>query len=191
MSNYWEQLKDPRWQKVRLKKLEAAEWVCQRCWCDDTMLSVHHKRYVKGRKPWEYQDHELVVLCQPCHESEHALKDLQSELISRLDVDGPASVDDFFSVAAGYIHWQSVDEGLQNASASFAKNSPFQFASGAMLANLLGAFRFTISGLSHVIECLNESESDLKKDLQAVFEKHRILVDPSKQGFRGLGSPEK
>jgi hypothetical protein len=30
-------------------------------------LHVHHKFYVRGRLPWEYQDEELTTLCNWCH----------------------------------------------------------------------------------------------------------------------------
>jgi hypothetical protein len=35
------------------------------------MLNVHHRYYVKGRRPWEYPNFSLVTLCRDCHEDEH------------------------------------------------------------------------------------------------------------------------
>ena len=34
-------------------------------------LNVHHKYYVNGKKPWEYDDEALITLCQDCHCLEH------------------------------------------------------------------------------------------------------------------------
>lgn len=81
---YIEQLRHPEWQKRRLHMLEAAGWACGRCEAKDKTLNVHHKRYVKGRQAWEYQDHELEVLCEPCHKADHAGVDLLQEVLLRL-----------------------------------------------------------------------------------------------------------
>lgn len=34
-------------------------------------LHVHHRLYVLERLPWEYNQEELVTLCQDCHTKEH------------------------------------------------------------------------------------------------------------------------
>lgn len=34
-------------------------------------LQVHHKYYIKGNDPWEYQDDALITLCPECHKNEH------------------------------------------------------------------------------------------------------------------------
>ena len=71
MSNYSELLKDPRWQKKRLKILERDKFTCQLCGDKETTLNVHHKYYDKDKKPWEYPDKSLVTLCKDCHITEH------------------------------------------------------------------------------------------------------------------------
>ena len=35
-------------------------------------LNVHHKYYVREKKPWEYDDDALVTLCADCHKKRHA-----------------------------------------------------------------------------------------------------------------------
>lgn len=35
------------------------------------MLNVHHLHYKRGAAPWEYDDNELVTLCESCHKKEH------------------------------------------------------------------------------------------------------------------------
>jgi len=67
MSNYSELLKHPKWQKKRLKILERDKFTCQLCGDDETMLHVHHKKYTKGKKPWEYDNKDLITLCKDCH----------------------------------------------------------------------------------------------------------------------------
>lgn len=34
-------------------------------------LNVHHKYYIEGKKPWEYDNDALITLCQDCHKLEH------------------------------------------------------------------------------------------------------------------------
>jgi hypothetical protein len=66
---------DPRWQKKRLEVLERDNWTCQLCGYQfeqnaehvQKPLDVHHLRYVRGRKPFEYENEDLVTLCRPCH----------------------------------------------------------------------------------------------------------------------------
>jgi len=67
---YAEKLKDPRWQKMRLKILERDEWTCQICGNKEETLHVHHKRYLRGKEPWDCPDIFLSTLCAPCHELE-------------------------------------------------------------------------------------------------------------------------
>jgi len=64
---YSKKLKDPRWQKTRLKIFERDDWACRQCGDDKSTLHVHHRRYLKGREPWEYPDVGLVTLCEDCH----------------------------------------------------------------------------------------------------------------------------
>lgn len=72
-SNYEEELKDVRWLKKRIEILTKANFRCK--WCGSTYdLQVHHKKYKKGRRPWEYSNEELVCICGNCHELEHDKK---------------------------------------------------------------------------------------------------------------------
>ena len=34
-------------------------------------LNVHHKYYIKGKAPWEYEDDALITLCEYCHKKAH------------------------------------------------------------------------------------------------------------------------
>lgn len=68
---YAEMLKDPRWQKKRLEIMQRDNFTCQHCGCKTNTLHVHHMNYRKTHKPWEYEDCELITLCDKCHDYEH------------------------------------------------------------------------------------------------------------------------
>lgn len=64
---YFEKLKDPRWQKRRLRILDRDDYTCTKCGDKKKQLQVHHSYYVSGRNPWEYPDWSLTALCGACH----------------------------------------------------------------------------------------------------------------------------
>ena len=68
--SYIELLKDPRWQKKRLEILQRDNFTCQICPRTKTKstLQVHHKKYIKGKNPWEYENEDLITVCEQCHE---------------------------------------------------------------------------------------------------------------------------
>ena len=68
--SYAELLKDPRWQKKRLEIMQRDNFTCQHCLATGKSLQVHHLVYEKGKKPWEYEDDELITLCENCHQEE-------------------------------------------------------------------------------------------------------------------------
>lgn len=68
---YSEKLKDPKWQRKRLEIMERDTFQCQICWNKEETLTVHHKSYIKGRDPWDYDDEYLITLCEDCHQSVH------------------------------------------------------------------------------------------------------------------------
>lgn len=65
--SYSEKLRDPRWQKMRLKIMERDKFKCQHCYSAEKTLNVHHAFYTKGAAPWEYEDSALLTLCEDCH----------------------------------------------------------------------------------------------------------------------------
>lgn len=96
---YSEQLRHPNWQRKRLEAMQAAGFECQGCGDQETTLNVHHKRYIKGRMAWEYEIEDLVVFCEPCHEAEHAERDLLNHIISEA---GPGGIQNIVGLVAGY-----------------------------------------------------------------------------------------
>lgn len=65
--DYSEKLKDPRWQKKRLRILERDGWKCKGCSSSDKTLHVHHLFYFKVKEPWEIPNGFLFTLCEDCH----------------------------------------------------------------------------------------------------------------------------
>jgi hypothetical protein len=84
MTTYAQKLRDPRWQKKRLEVLESADWKCQSCSSGMKTLHVHHKQYIKGREPWEYDLTNFEALCEDCHQESHVDKDLINEILAAL-----------------------------------------------------------------------------------------------------------
>lgn len=82
--SYADQLKHPNWQRKRLESLQAADFQCSECSDKETTLHVHHKRYVKGRMAWEYEQSELKVLCETCHKNTHTAQE-KLEILLRED----------------------------------------------------------------------------------------------------------
>src|SRR5882672_3805775 len=62
---YSDNLRDPRWQKLRLQVLERAGWRCQCCADSKSTLHVHHLVY--SGEPWNSPINFLECLCEDCH----------------------------------------------------------------------------------------------------------------------------
>lgn len=78
---YSELLRDPRWQKKRLKILEYADWRCQICGVSDRTLHCHHSYYRKGKLPWQYPDGSIIAVCDDCHENKIHRKKPREEFV--------------------------------------------------------------------------------------------------------------
>ena len=65
--NYSEQLKSPLWQKKRLEIMQRDNFTCQDCGDTESQLQVHHKSYTYGNNVWEYENDNLITLCETCH----------------------------------------------------------------------------------------------------------------------------
>lgn len=98
---YRELLLDPRWQRKRLEVLESAGWQCEICSDEESTLHVHHLRYVKGRKPWEYERGEPKALCAECHKGFHATKDLLEDLLVKVE---PYRLEEIVALVGGFLH---------------------------------------------------------------------------------------
>lgn len=65
--------RDKKWYDKRREIIERDNHTCIRCnrQLSDDQLQVHHLHYFEDRKPWEYEDFELITLCKHCHAEEH------------------------------------------------------------------------------------------------------------------------
>lgn len=108
---YWQLLRDPRWQRLRLEIMEAANFACSRCEKSDDTLNVHHRLYRKGAKPWEYAPSDLECLCEDCHENEHKWRALLNEAVAKLS---SGRIEELVGMAEGLVAIDEVDEALGN-----------------------------------------------------------------------------
>jgi len=146
MMTYSEKLKDPRWQKKRLKIFERDKFTCQKCADKETTLHVHHRIYLRGKDPWDYPDNCLVTLCEPCHQIETDIASTnQKILIDELLKVGVYSSDmDYF----GYIISESIKSiGYKN----------FEFLLYRLHTELDPTFRIK------VVSDIDEEKARLKK----------------------------
>lgn len=60
---------DPRWQEKRLRIMDRDGFSCRSCGATNNTLHVHHRAYEKGGRIWDTPDHDLVTLCDECHDS--------------------------------------------------------------------------------------------------------------------------
>lgn len=51
--------------------MKRDEWKCKICGDGTKTLAVHHISYRKNTLPWDYNDGNLVTLCEKCHTEEH------------------------------------------------------------------------------------------------------------------------
>jgi len=82
--------------------MQRDEFRCQVCFAGELTLHIHHKRYLKGRKVWEYDLADLVTVCESCHDSLHQQRDEARDILAALPVDGPASLGDCIGLIAGW-----------------------------------------------------------------------------------------
>jgi len=120
MSAYSDQFKDPRWQRRRLEILSRDEFSCQWCQSKDSTLHVHHKRYVKGRKVWEYSDDELVTFCDECHKEWHRMDESRALLFAQAPIEGPGAAHQLIALCAGFLAAEGylIDPELKELGAS-------------------------------------------------------------------------
>lgn len=78
---YFEQLKDPRWQRKRLEIMQRDEFACSCCASETKTLNVHHTYYERNVLLWDYPSGSLVTLCEDCHlRTEQSLRQLRLAL---------------------------------------------------------------------------------------------------------------
>lgn len=78
---YSELLRHPKWQMKRLEILNRDNATCRLCGDTETELHIHHKQYIKGNKPWEYENESLITYCKVCHKVVEYCKTAQDWII--------------------------------------------------------------------------------------------------------------
>lgn len=144
--SYSDRLKDPRWQRKRLEVMERDEFCCQMCGDSKSTLHVHHKRYVNGRQPWEYELAELATVCETCHDDAHEVMDASQKVMATLDLGGsPQSAESAIALVAGF-GGKSTEE--------FIGYSPECYMVGQIAIKLTSGY-WTIHDLADLIELLD------------------------------------
>lgn len=118
MKTYSEKLKDPRWQRKRLEILERDNFTCQYCDSKENTLHVHHKLYLKGKSPWEYNDKIYVTLCDDCHVEAEDNKNYILELLGnnrKADLSVCYLLKALLGNDENYYHWKEAIEKMAKA----------------------------------------------------------------------------
>lgn len=73
---YGAYLKHPKWISKKLEIMARDNFECQYCHIaiNRSLLDVHHKTYLPGRLPWQYDNSYLITLCRNCHDREHEIE---------------------------------------------------------------------------------------------------------------------
>jgi hypothetical protein len=63
------------WKEFSKGVIELDGHKCTHCGRTDkeTVLQVHHKKYIQGCKPWEYATQDCETVCRSCHSSIHGI----------------------------------------------------------------------------------------------------------------------
>lgn len=65
---YFDQIKSPKWQKRRLEILSRDGFKCTSCSETNDQLHIHHLKYDFTKNIWDYEDEDLITLCEICHQ---------------------------------------------------------------------------------------------------------------------------
>lgn len=66
---YYQDLEHPKWHTKRMVIINRDKQ-CAICG-SHLNLQVHHTKYIKGKRAWEYPNSTLVTLCRDCHQKVH------------------------------------------------------------------------------------------------------------------------
>jgi len=141
---YWQQLKHPSWQKLRLQILDRDGFMCRICGGAESTLHVHHKQYIKGRMAWEYDADNFESLCDSCHEEAHATSDAIKHVIAAASVLCHQEIAD---VILGYSKEQ------WNCQVAIESQNPYDEMIGRLASQIASSFSIgDIEALSQKLE---------------------------------------
>lgn len=75
--SYSDQLKDPRWQKKRLGIMNRDGFKCKLCNDESSTLHAHHIVYDYNKMPWEYDDNQIITVCEMHHTAIHEFENIR------------------------------------------------------------------------------------------------------------------
>ncbi len=130
---YKEQYLHPSWQRKRLEVMQAANFRCEMCGESEVTLNVHHRLYVKGRKVWEYENHNLQCLCEQCHAEHHDNR----ALLDLLLLHPQASLGLAIGLIAGHLHG---DVGLDDEIRADAERVGGPMFDVGVLSSMVGGY---------------------------------------------------
>lgn len=134
-----EQYKSPKWQKLRLRVFEEAEFKCAICGASETELHAHHINYKKGKMVWEYEEDELLCLCSVCHKIIHVMCKFIQQSTCRFNLHQRGRL-------AGYIY------GLKQQNEGYPI-MPVKLTTAAMALGYMQAWRIeTLKQLENLID---------------------------------------
>jgi hypothetical protein len=84
MKSYSDKLLDPRWQRVKNRIIDAANYRCEDCHRSDLTLHVHHCAYISGLNPWDYDASLLMCVCELCHKERQQQEDAMRVSIGKI-----------------------------------------------------------------------------------------------------------
>ena len=98
----------------------------------ENQLHVHHKQYFKGRKPWQYENDQLQVLCHKCHDLNHVVIQSIKEILSLSDND------EIFNILLGYADIDVVKKMSEFPHAAYS----YEYETIGLMARLLTFIHF-------------------------------------------------
>jgi hypothetical protein len=128
MKTYAEKLKDPRWQDFRQIVFNHYGFECRVCGSSKPsgpFNHVHHKRYISGRDPWEYDLCDVSVLCEDCHKEIHDCENKWRDMIRSMP---PWLIVEWNSMADAFT---AMDPRNMTTWASYCKNQARAFQSSS------------------------------------------------------------
>lgn len=84
--------------------MEIDNFKCAICGEGEATLNVHHLFYDKNRNYWDYEDHQLITLCEDCHKAAHCFDESFHDIIIELKRKGISSIELY-----NLLHGLSVD----------------------------------------------------------------------------------
>lgn len=101
---------DKKWGAFRERVIVLDGGICVECGrgrSDGVVLQVHHKQYISGRKPWEYDYADCETLCRGCHAREHGeiRPDTGWEYVGEDDLGDRVGNCELCDTAIRYVHY--------------------------------------------------------------------------------------